>query len=114
MKEKHIMVVDEFHPRPYGRYAKDCTTCNVTAGEVFRDKMLVPAMNNFDKVTVDLTGYNRYGRSFLDEAFGGLINECGFTKVQLDEKLKYIHHDLDLVIQIIDDRINNAEINRKK
>ncbi|WP_241810576.1 STAS-like domain-containing protein [Vibrio crassostreae] len=112
MKEKTITVVTDFHKKPYGRYVTDCPTCHETSGESFREKHLVPALRDFDKVTVDLTGFNRYGRSFLDESFGGLIRKCDFTKSQLDKKLKYIHNDLTSIITIIDERINAAETHR--
>lgn len=112
VNEKIITVVKDFHPKPYGRYIKDGPDCDKTSGEVFRDKHLAPALKDFDKVIVDLTGYNRYGRSFLDESFGGLIRKCHFTKAQLDEKLVYIHNDLTSVISIIDERILKAELKR--
>ncbi|MEL7291528.1 MAG: STAS-like domain-containing protein [Pseudomonadota bacterium] len=112
VKEKIITVIKDFHPKPYGRYIEDCPDCNETSGQVFRDKHLAPALRDFDKVIVNLTGYNRYGRSFLDESFGGLIRKCGFTKEQLDQKLVYVHDDLTSVIAIIDERIQKAELKR--
>ncbi|EIO3981971.1 STAS-like domain-containing protein [Vibrio vulnificus] len=112
VNEITITVVKDFHPKPYGRYITDGPDCDKTSGEVFRDKHLAPALKTHDKVTVDLTGYNRYGRSFLDESFGGLIRQCGFTKAQLDEKLVYVHNDLTSVIAIIDERIQKAELKR--
>ncbi|WP_258075259.1 STAS-like domain-containing protein [Vibrio hyugaensis] len=112
MKETIITVVTDFHKKPYGRYVTDCPNCDETSGESFREKLLAPALRKFDKVTVDLTGFNRYGRSFLDESFGGLIRKCNFTKSDLDQKLTYIHNDLTSVITIIDERIRVAELKR--
>ncbi|MEZ8745942.1 STAS-like domain-containing protein [Vibrio sp. 10N.222.54.F12] len=112
MNNKQIKVINDFHSKPYGRFKTDAPGCEFTAGEVFRDEHLSPALKEFDNVTVDLTGYNRYGRSFLDEAFGGLIRECGFTKSVLDKKLVYVHDDLASVIAIIDERIEKAEQDR--
>ncbi|MCJ2378769.1 STAS-like domain-containing protein [Vibrio sp. ZSDZ34] len=112
MSNKPIKVIVDFHSKPYGRFKTDAPGCEFTAGEVFRDAHLAPALREFDKVTVDLTGYNRYGRSFLDEAFGGLIRESGFTKAELDQKLVYVHDDLASVIAIIDERIEKAEQDR--
>ncbi|BDU38718.1 STAS-like domain-containing protein [Vibrio nigripulchritudo] len=112
MSHKTIEVVNDFHSRPYGRLTNDAPGCELSSGQAFRDKHLAPALHEFDKVTVDLTGFNRYGRSFLDEAFGGLIRESKFTKAQLDEKLSYVHNDLASVVAIIDERIERAEQDR--
>ncbi|AAW86535.1 hypothetical protein VF_2040 [Aliivibrio fischeri ES114] len=111
---KTIPVTTEFHPRPKGRYAKDAPGCEKSSGEVFRKQCLVPALREFDSVLVDLTGYNRYGRSFLDEAFGGLISREHFTKAELDKKLTVKHDDVESFISIINERIISAEENRLK
>lgn len=112
VSEKIIVVVKDFHERPYGRYKDDCTNCKYTSGEAFRENNLRDALHEYDSVIVDLTGRNRYGRSFLDEAFGGLIRYEGFTKADLDKKLVYKHDDLESVLLIIEDRINKAEESR--
>lgn len=116
MKIKEINIVKDFHSRPYGRYNKDCPECNETSGEAFRDNILFPAMkdDSYDRVVVDLTGFNRYGRSFLDEAFGGLIHNKNLSKLELDNKLVYKHNDLKSIISIIDERIQSAENKRDK
>ncbi|MEZ8867724.1 STAS-like domain-containing protein [Vibrio splendidus] len=108
MKQIVISVVRDFHPKPYGRYKTDAPGCEFTAGEVFRDEVLAPALTENEHVTVDLTGYNRYGRSFLDEAFGGLIRESNFTKEELDRKLSYKHDLIESIIPVIDERIEAA------
>ncbi|MBY7906184.1 STAS-like domain-containing protein [Vibrio fluvialis] len=109
---KKITVTVDFHPRPKGRYKKDAPGCEFTAGEVFREKILVPALNENEHVIVDLTGYNRYGRSFLDEAFGGLISRAGFTKEQLDSKLTIQHDHVENFVTIANERIAAAEQKR--
>lgn len=114
MKHVNILVIKDFYPKPYGRYNDDCDTCHLSSGEAFRERILLPKLQDNDTVTVDLTGFNRYGRSFLDEAFAGLINEGYFTKEELDKKLIYKHDDLESIIQIIDERILSAEKNRVK
>lgn len=49
------------------------------SGEVFRRDMLAPAVREAietkQTLEVDLDGVAGYGRSFLEEAFGGLIRE---------------------------------------
>lgn len=112
MKERLIVVVKDFHERPYGRYNDDCPDCHLTSGQAFRENFLAPALKENDRVVVDLTGRNRYGRSFLDEAFGGLIRHEGFTGAELKSKLRCKHDDLESVILVIEDRINKAEADR--
>jgi hypothetical protein len=109
MNDKVIVLVKDFHEKPYGRYITDADGCEFTSGEVFRINHLVPALRNFDHVTVDLNGYNRYGRSFLDEAFGGLIREEGFTGKELDEKLTIIHNLVPSILDVIKKRIDAAK-----
>jgi len=108
MTNKTINVVRDFHERPYGRYRNDAPGCEFTSGETFRQEVLAPALKKFDFVTVDLTGYNRYGRSFLDEAFGGLIREEGFSSSELKSKLAYKHELVERIVDVIDERISAA------
>jgi hypothetical protein len=109
---KTILVTSDFHPKPKGRYKGDAPGCELTAGEVFREKILVNALNTYDRVIVDLTGYNRYGRSFLDEAFGGLISRSGFTKKQLEDKLVIKHDSVENFVTTALERIQAAESRR--
>ncbi|MBM0748531.1 STAS-like domain-containing protein [Pantoea eucrina] len=105
MSIKMISIIKDFSKSPYGRYPSD----GDWNGQAFRTKILTPALRNSDKVVVDLTGYNRYGRSFIDEAFGGLIREDGFTKEELDSKLEYNHNDLKSFELLITERIEKAD-----
>ncbi|NVJ61847.1 MAG: STAS-like domain-containing protein [Gammaproteobacteria bacterium] len=107
-----IMVTKEFHARPKGRYKTDAPGCEFTAGEVFRENVLAKALKENDKVIVDLTGYNRYGRSFLDEAFGGLISRDNFTKDELDQKLEIKHDTVENFVTTAYERIQAAENKR--
>lgn len=99
-----ITIVKDWSPKPYGRGPSDGPTC----GQFFREQMLEKAMLENDSVHVVLTGYNRYGRSFLDEAFGGLIRVSGFTPEEVKRKLTYSHATLPAIIEIINDRIDAA------
>ncbi|MCG9697439.1 STAS-like domain-containing protein [Shewanella sp. Isolate11] len=112
MKDITINVVTDFHPKPYGRDPEDSPGCELTCGKKFREDKLAPALKKAIAddcdVIVDLTGYNRYGRSFLDEAFGGLIRESGFSESEVTKRVKYKHDHLKTVINIIDDRIQAA------
>lgn len=105
MKTKTINLVSEFSAKPAGRYTNDVYP---DSGERFRDNFLAPALKEFDRVIVVLDGYNRYGRSFLDEAFGGLIRESKFKKSELDEKLVYQHKLVPSIASLIRERIEQA------
>jgi hypothetical protein len=68
---------------PGGRYVADGNF----SGEWFRNEVLVPALRETSKLgetlDIELDGTAGYGSSFLEEAFGGLVRECGFTASQL-------------------------------
>ncbi|OUR63481.1 DUF4325 domain-containing protein [Methylophaga sp. 42_25_T18] len=104
MHEKTIVLIKDFDPRPYGRGPEG----EESSGQKFRDEVLAPALREYEHVHVDLSGYNRYGRSFLDEAFGGLIRESGFSGEDIHEKLSYSHDLLQSLIAVIDQRIEAA------
>lgn len=105
MKTKIINLVSDFSARPTGRYT-DSTYPD--SGQRFRDEMLAPALKEYDQVTVVLDGYNRYGRSFLDEAFGGLVRESRFTKTELTNKLVVQHSLVRSIEDLIRERIEQA------
>lgn len=99
-----INVVKDFNKKPYGRYPNDGEGC----GQYFRQRVLAPALREHGKVHVILDGYNRYGRSFLDEAFGGLIRYEGFSWEDLQRKLTYSHSLVKSIETLIKDRIDAA------
>lgn len=103
MNSIELKVID-FSKKPYGRYPEDGDGC----GQYYREKVLAPALQEYDAVHVILDGYNRYGRSFLDEAFGGLIRESGFTGADIKDKLTYSHSLVPSIIKVIDERIDAA------
>ncbi len=94
MSETEIDLAREFTDRPFGRYRKD----GERSAEIFRDDMLKPALDEYDRVIVDLGGTNYYGSSFLEEVFGGLIR-AGFEKETLLEKLEIRHENLPSVVE---------------
>ena len=100
-----ITIVDDFSKTPYGRYESDGTA----SGEAFRKDLLAPKLREHERVHVNLDGYNRYGRSFLDEAFGGLIREEGFTGDEIRRKLSYSHSLIKSLNKVIAERIEAAE-----
>lgn len=105
MKEPYVInIVRDFNKRPYGRYSED----GDGNGVAFRKECLAPALREFGQVHVVLDGYNRYGRSFLDEAFGGLIREEGFSWGFLKENLTYTHSLVRSIESVIRERIDAA------
>lgn len=80
---EQISVARDFSPYPAGRYEDDGDYC----GQRFREGHLVPALRRAECVEVSFEGVYGCGSSFLDEAFGGLVREDGFTKEQLDRQL---------------------------
>ncbi|OCG76746.1 STAS-like domain-containing protein [Gilliamella sp. Occ4-3] len=103
---KIISVVKDFSTSPYGR---DDTDDKENNGKLFRENYLVPALKQYDNVIVDLNGYNRYGRSFLDEAFAGLIRDEGFSYDELKTKLKIKHDTNHIFLKIIDERMISSQ-----
>lgn len=95
-EQKVIKVVTEFHPRPKWRYRTE----GDGSGQAFREDMLVAALKQYESVVVDLTGYNRYGPSFISEAFGGLLRVAKFQLTDLKRKLVIKHDDLPSIVQV--------------
>lgn len=81
-----ISILKNFSENPAGRYITD----GPNSGQRFRDELLMPALRSNDQVVVDLDGALGFGSSFLEEAFGGLVRECGFAATELARQLKII------------------------
>ncbi|MBI4800428.1 MAG: STAS-like domain-containing protein [Desulfarculus sp.] len=83
MAKNIINIASDFSQFPAGRYRSD----GGFSGELFRDDFLVPSLNEFDVVEVILDGAEGYGSSFLEESFGGLVREKGFSEADLKKRL---------------------------
>ena len=83
MKTFRIHIAKDFSRFPAGRYEKD----GQFSGEVFRRRLLVPALSKHSHVSVNLDGTLGYGSSFLEEAFGGLVRKEGFAADELHRRL---------------------------
>jgi hypothetical protein len=83
-----IEIAKDFSSTPGGRYISD----GPDSGELFRDRFLAPllsqAVKSSSKLVVILDGPRGYLSSFLEEAFGGLVRECGFSKRDLERHLE--------------------------
>lgn len=110
---KTLNIIQDYSSSPYGRYSHEVQKGEEdTTGERFRKKYLIPALQEYQKVHVNLTGYNRYARSFIDEAFAGLISSGEFTLADLKDRLTYEHKDLPSIEALIKDRMEFAEKKR--
>jgi len=81
-----IDIATEFSDTPAGRFPDD----GPFNGEFFRKKFLVPALKSGDLVEVSMDGTEGFGSSFLDEAFGGLVRDEGFTREYVEQHLTLI------------------------
>jgi hypothetical protein len=83
----------DFSRFPGGRYARH----GKYSGEEFRDGHLAPALRQAVELgrllVVRIDGVRGYGSAFLEEAFGGLIRESGFSPEQLDDHLAIVTDD---------------------
>lgn len=84
MKSTVINIATDFSPSPAGRfYPAD----GDFPGQLFREKLLLPAVKENDRVVINLDGTDGYGSSFLEEAFGGLVR-LGYSGDVLRQKLQ--------------------------
>jgi len=86
--DRTISIARDFFPHPGGRYRES----GRGSGEEFRDDYLAPALEAAIQegsiVVVDMDGVLGYPSSFLEESFGGLIRERGFSLKQIKSHLK--------------------------
>lgn len=100
-----ISIARDFSDTPGGRYRKD----GEFSGEEFRDRLLRPAfeaLEEHQKLTIDLDGAYGYPVSFLEEAFGGLAREFGSRLVL--NKLDFVCYDEPSLIDQIRGHIRDA------
>lgn len=89
MKMKPTTTIDiakQFSTEPAGRFPTD----GPNSGERFRKEFLLPALRSTQEVVVVLDGTEGYGSSFLEESFGGLVREEGFSANDLHKRMRII------------------------
>lgn len=97
MDPRVINIGKDFHVAPAGRSVDD----GPYSGQAFRDRVLIPALNSCQIVTIELDGTEGYGSSFLEEAFGGLVRVAGLSARELRTRLRFISdEDPSLVEEI--------------
>ena len=95
MTEKRINFIDEFTDCPGGRLEIH----GEFSGQEFREKLLKPALQQFDRVVLNLNGAVGFPSSFIDEVFGILSHEVGYDRMKQQ-----------LVIDLTDDPLALREI----
>ncbi len=88
MSEIKIDIATAFSRFPGGRVKTD----GPFSGEAFREDVLLPALNNYDRVLVKIDGVMGYGSSFLEECFGGLVRS-GKSHDFLKQRLVIVYDD---------------------
>ena len=92
-----IRVAQQFSRYPAGRYLED----GPYSGQHFRDKFLVPYIQDGTTITIYLDGTRGYGSSFLEEAFGGLVR-IGFPATTIRNLVELVSADSSLTQEIWD------------
>lgn len=100
-----INVAKQFSRTPAGRFTED----GPYTGARFRDELLRPALEQHDRVVIEMDGVVGYGSSFLEEAFGGLVRMGVFTKEQMHQKLE-LRSRLTSPVLDIWDYVDNAPV----
>lgn len=100
-----INLASQFSEYPAGRYRTDGNQ----SGQAFREDYLVPNLQKHEKIVVVLDGAMGYGSSFLEEAFGGLVREHGFTARELRQKLEIVSVEDPALIDEIWEYIEEQE-----
>lgn len=91
MAEPHPVRVASFSETPVGRYRAD----GDESGQVFREDVLIPALNKFERVRLVLDGVDGLPSSFWEEVMGGLIRD-GWQLEELRKKLDIETEDREL------------------
>lgn len=104
MSMTNITISKDFSEYPAGRFRKD----GRYTGEVFREDHLIPKLEQYDTIEINLDGAMGYGSSFLEEAFGGLVRIKKFSKEVLHRKLKFSYKEDPVVIDEIWHYIDSA------
>jgi len=100
MKTHTIKISDVFSPTPKGR---EHPVDGPNTGQRFREELLEPIFDKYDKIIIDLDDLYGCPSSFREEAFGGLARKYKSSKKVLG-KLEFICTDEPpLIDEIIKD-----------
>lgn len=86
------------------------------SGELFRKKILAPkvreAIEQSVSLSIDLDGTSGYGTSFLEESFGGLIRNDGYSLAELKHVLTFKSNEEPALLDEIEEYMADAEERR--
>jgi hypothetical protein len=98
-----INVLRDYTDDPGGRFGN-------YSGEDFRERILIPkyqeALQNGEKIEINLDGGYGYFTSFLEEAFGGMVRKLGHTHFM--DITNFISEDEPSLIDDIRQYVENA------
>jgi hypothetical protein len=100
-----IKIANDFYDAPTGRFPAD----GPYNGERFRNEYLIPALKKDGRILIDLDGTDGYGSSFLEESFGGLVRQCGYSSEELHERLQLKSEEDESFIEEIWQYIDEAK-----
>ena len=104
---KIINICNDFSETPGARYRVE----GPFSGEEFRETLLIPtyiqAINEGEKITIELDGGYGYPTSFLEEAFGGIARIYDASKIL--DTLSFISYDEPSLVEEIISYIKNAK-----
>jgi len=84
MSEYTINIADRFSPLPAGREPED----GPYNGQLFLKEVLLPSLDNFEKVILDLEGIRSFGSSFFEEIFRGLRLTHKYSKTEIKKRIE--------------------------
>lgn len=107
MNSQHkISIARDFSAVPLGRFPDD----SPYNGTTFRENLLVPALEQYKTIEIDLDGGEGYGSSFLEEAFGGLVRIHGYVPTDLMSRISLVSKEDPTLIQEIQQYIQEASL----
>ncbi|PHS24249.1 MAG: hypothetical protein COA84_09680 [Robiginitomaculum sp.] len=99
MNDHTINVAADYSPTPLGRHSKHGNY----SGQRFRDELLIPALNKYDRLIIDFDGVAGLPSSFLEEAFGGLVRKRVITAQKFFSRVEI--HATNPSLSLASDRI---------
>jgi hypothetical protein len=85
----------EFSATPFGRYRADGTE----SGQVFREDILEPALQEHDRVILNVDGVAGLPSSFWEETMGGLVRD-GWNAADVRAKLDIVGTNAELQVYV--------------
>jgi len=106
----HISIARQFSETPFGRYLED----GKESGQAFREKILLPLLNEGRSVVISLDGVAGLPSSFWEEALGGSVR-AGIAADRLRELLviETTEADLETYVRLGWRYIDQAEVKRQ-